>query len=106
MKFLIDNALSPQVAKRLLEKGYDAKHIRDYGMQRASDEEILELAKKEERILISADTDFGTILAFQKERVPSVIIFREAPRRPELQVALLVKNLPLVGDVAYRGQGF
>ena len=72
MKFLVDNALSPQVAKGLVKEGYDAKHIRDYGMQNALDEEILELAKKEVRILVSADTDFGAILAFQKEKFPSL----------------------------------
>lgn len=40
MRFLIDNALSPVVAELLEAAGHDAAHIRDYGLQAASDDEI------------------------------------------------------------------
>ena len=57
MKFLIDNALSPEVARLLSDAGHDAVHVRDYGLQAASDLLLLELAEQEDRMLVSADTD-------------------------------------------------
>ena len=71
MKFLIDNALSPSIAYGLVEKGHDALHVRDVGLAAASDLEIIDLATQRDRILISADTDFGAILAFRESTKPS-----------------------------------
>src|SRR4051812_5986814 len=94
MKFLIDNALSPELAKLLEVATYDAVHVRDRNLEKASDEEIFEAAAAEGRIIISADTDFGTILTFRRQRLPSVIIFRHpSPRRPDMQARLLLENL-------------
>ena len=85
MKFLIDNALSPIIARGLLDAGHDAIHVRDIGMAAASDPEIFELAIKDNRILISADTDFGSLLAFRESAKPSFILFRQTDKQPSSQ---------------------
>ncbi|MBI1790091.1 MAG: DUF5615 family PIN-like protein [Acidobacteria bacterium] len=37
MRFLIDSALSPEVARLLKGAGHDAVHVRDYGLHAAED---------------------------------------------------------------------
>ena len=54
MRFLVDNALSPEVADGLRGAGHDAVHVRQYGMARSGDNDIIERAAVEDRMVREA----------------------------------------------------
>jgi predicted nuclease of predicted toxin-antitoxin system len=98
VRFLVDNAVSPVVARGLTASGHDAIHVRDLGMAASPDPPIFELAAQQDRILISGDTDFGALLAFRESPKPSFILFRQTDKRPTSQLKLLLAHLPQLED--------
>lgn len=104
MNFLIDNSLAPLLAEKLREAGHDSVHVRRYGIHKADDEVIFERASQEDRVLVSADTDFGAMLGSKQVAKPSVILIkRSSVRRPEAQARLLLANRPVIADLLDHG---
>ena len=104
MRFLVDNALSPALATLLEHAGHDALHVRALDLQRSGDLAIFERAAAENRIVISADTDFGTLLATRSAQKPSVILFRgRGSRKPEALANAILSNLPPLVDALQSG---
>lgn len=83
MKFLADMGISQSTVRWLLKQGYDALHVRDATMQKASDTEIIEKARREERVVLTCDLDFGALMSISKEKYPSVIILRLENETPK-----------------------
>src|SRR4030043_1432975 len=103
MKFLIDNALSPIIAEGLQKAGFEAIHVRDIGLHSASDLVIFESAFKNDQIIISADTYFGTLLALRQSSKPSVILFRCSDKQPPSQLSLLLSHIQKIKDALLAG---
>jgi predicted nuclease of predicted toxin-antitoxin system len=97
VRFLLDENLSPSLATLLEAAGHDAIHVRPLGLAGAPDSVILKRANDDGRILISADTDFGQLLARSGAPGPSVItLHREEDRRAADQARLILANLDQV----------
>jgi predicted nuclease of predicted toxin-antitoxin system len=84
MRFLLDENLSPKLADLLRTANHDVVHVRDIGLASASDQVVIEAARADDRVLISADTDIGTLLARSHAHRPSFVLIRRASGRPPL----------------------
>ena len=76
MKLLADVGISITTVRFLRDKGHDIVHLREQGLQRLPDAEIMEKATEERRVVLTFDLDFSDLLALGIRNSPSVIIFR------------------------------
>lgn len=86
--------ISYKVAQWLNGFGYDAIHLSEEGLNKLSDSQIIEKAVSENRIILTADVDFGQLLAFKKSSPTSVIQFRIFDLTPEN----IIPKLELIFD--------
>jgi predicted nuclease of predicted toxin-antitoxin system len=61
---------------------HDVVHLRDEGLIRLPDPEIVAKATREGRVVLTFDLDFGDILAAARSENPSVVIFRLRNQTP------------------------
>lgn len=83
MKFLANMCISTKTVQWLRQQGYDATHLREEGLHKLPDEQVLAKAVAEQRIVLTMDLDFGYFLAISKASLPSVILFRLEDKRSE-----------------------
>lgn len=76
MKFLVDQPVSPLLAEWLRSAGHDAAHVRERGLSAAPDQQIVDVAIAESRVVVTADLDYPRIIALSKKDRPALILFR------------------------------
>ena len=82
MRFLADMGVSITTVEALRAAYHDVVHLREEGLIRLPDPEIVSKAAGEHRIVLTFDLDFGDILAATRSEAPSVIIFRLRNQTP------------------------
>ena len=94
--------VSQSTVRALRDAGHDAVHLHERGLQRLADDAVMDLARREARVVLTFDLDFGDLLALGLLDSPSVVIFRlsdETPAsvNPKLAEVLERCEAPLTG---------
>ena len=90
MKFIIDEDLSPRVARYLCQEFcFDAIAVRDRGLLGATDPEVLAYAFKEDRILVTANIRDFEKLATAVEIHAGIVLIQDGDLLAAEQIELM-----------------
>ena len=90
MKFLIDANLGRKFTNLINKARYDAVFINDL-LRKASDEHVLILAERKNRIVVTNDKDFGKLIFKLGKSSAGVILIRTSIADPEKRFDM-IKN--------------
>jgi len=75
-RLIVDTQLPPSMAEFFRRRGFDATHVVDYPLGALmTDDEIISIAKKENRIVVSKDFDFLDYFLL-KNYPPAILILQ------------------------------
>ena len=86
---LADENIHPEVVRFLVDRGYDVQSIAEQGLFGQSDANVLRLAHAAERVVLTHDSDFGTLTIAQGEPFTGIVYLRPGHIRPEFTVETL-----------------
>ncbi len=96
LRFLVDMNLSPKTVTNLQQHGWDILRVSQVLPMDAEDSEILEFARQHNRVIITQDLDFSSLLALGGHEKPSLITFRLSVPDPEIITQKLLEFLPQI----------
>lgn len=100
--FLIDNQLPVALARFLIERGCDARHVRDIGLGSVDDITIAQYAREHRLTVVSKDEDFVIISNLQGS--PTVVWIRLGNCRNAELLRTMASSLPLITAALESGQ--
>ena len=103
MKLLLDQGLPRSAASLLRAAGIDTVHTGEVGLATTDDESIIQVARQEERIVVTLDADFHALLALSGADKPSVVRIRIEGLRAEPLATLLQALLEERGSELKKG---
>jgi predicted nuclease of predicted toxin-antitoxin system len=76
VRFLADVGVSPAIAAWLREQGHDVAHLVERALERLPDPAVFELARQENRIVLTFDLDFAEIATRHADALVATVVFR------------------------------
>ena len=73
LTYLADENIDTEVILYLQNKGFDVKSVFDFDLQGKSDVEILQKSVQENRIILTHDSDFGTLIFKDNAEIVGII---------------------------------
>lgn len=95
LKLYLDQMFGLDVAEALRGEGYDIVRASEIGQARADDEQILQKAISENRILITLDEHFGDWVILPLSKHPGVIRIKVSPTASKNVLDILLPFLRL-----------
>ena len=85
--------VTPQAVAFLAGLGHDAIHASVVGLATPTDTEILPVARREQRIVVTADLDYPRLLAAHQAASPGIVLFRGGSYSDDEMLSLLDRVL-------------
>jgi predicted nuclease of predicted toxin-antitoxin system len=101
MRWLCDECVDRAIVNHLRRADYDVVFVVE-SARGAADEEIVDLADHENRLLLTEAKDFGELVFRWKHRIPGLILLRIEPEKrvmkwPRLEAAITMFGGGLLG---------
>jgi predicted nuclease of predicted toxin-antitoxin system len=100
LTFKVDENLPEDVAAAFRDAGYEASTARSQGLAGVEDARLSEVARREGRVFVTLDVDFGDIRAYPPDEYPGIIVLRMARQDKTRILAAIRRMLPLLGTEA------
>jgi len=95
IKVLTDENISPKVVTFLRSQGIDVLDTKEQSWFGKQDEELLEIAYKEKRFILTHDSDFGTLSIHEGRRCYGIIYIRVKYLHPQNVIRVCEQLLKL-----------
>ena len=82
LRLLADENIDPQVIAYLRDAGFDVIDVFDAGLRGRTDQHLLDLAYQQQRVVLTHDSDFGTLAIHQNRPLIGIIYLRRATSTP------------------------
>ena len=103
IRLLANMNISPKTVHALRQQGWDIVRVSELLPVDATDEEILELARREGRVVVTQDLDFSALLVLGGYDRPSLVTLRLSVSDPDVITERLLKVLLQIEDELQEG---